>query len=248
MCSIALYTHMRRRFPLTREEKERKVIELSDKGMNIRQISKRVHMNFGDIGEITRKYSGDEYGIERSKKYSKHSQALELFQRGDTNLGIAIKLGLTYSETIEEHKQYMQLIGSDKFCEIYDEMKGDLESHISLYQELKMAGLSARDAIEGVRYARQLNLMKFEYYRLLNDLVRVKQEFYSVSYELEALKQEKSSLRNQVEVLKEMKDAIWNKMGILPRPEELSQTVRFRRRRFRHARAIGMPQEKGSTL
>jgi transposase len=41
---------MRRRFPLTREEKERKVIELSDKGMNIRQISKRVHMNFGDIG------------------------------------------------------------------------------------------------------------------------------------------------------------------------------------------------------
>jgi hypothetical protein len=57
-------------------------------------------------------------GIERSKKYTKYSQALELIQREDTNLGIAIKLGLTASETIEEHKQYMQLIGDDKFCEL----------------------------------------------------------------------------------------------------------------------------------
>jgi hypothetical protein len=208
----------------------------------------RVHMNFGDIGEIRSKHSGDEYAIERSKKYTKHSQALELFQRGDTNLGIAIKLGLTDSETIEEHKQYMRLIGADKFCELYDEMKGDLECHLLLYQELKMAGLYPRDAIDGLRYARQLNQMNFEYNRLLNDLERAKQEFYSVSYELEALKQEKNSLRNQVEVLKEAKDAIWNKIGMLPRPEELSQTARFRRRRFRHARAIGMPQEKGFTL
>jgi hypothetical protein len=95
---------------------------------------------------------------------------LELIQREDTNLGIAIKLGLTASETIEEHKQYMQLMGDDKFCELYDEMKGDLESHLLLYQELKMEGLSARDAIEGLRYARQLNQMNFEYNRLLNDL------------------------------------------------------------------------------
>jgi hypothetical protein len=56
----------------------------------------------------------------------------------------------------------MQLIGDDKFCELCDEMKGDLESQLLLYQELKMEGLSARDAIEGLRYARQLNQMNFE--------------------------------------------------------------------------------------
>jgi hypothetical protein len=239
---------MRRRRRLTREEKERKVIELSDKGMNIRQISKKVHMNFGDIGKITRKLSGDEYGIERSKKYSKHSQALELFQRGDTNLEVAIKLGLSDSETIEEQKQYMRLIGTDKFCEVYDEMKGDLGSHLLLYQELKKANLTARDAIEGIIYSRRIDQMNFEYNRLLNDLERAKQEFYSVSYELEELKREKNTVRNQVEVLKETNDAIWNKIGMLPRPEELSQTVRVRRRRFRHARAIGMPQKQQPTL
>jgi hypothetical protein len=39
-------------------------------------------MSFSNIREIRRKHSGDEYGIERSKKYSKLSQALELFQKG----------------------------------------------------------------------------------------------------------------------------------------------------------------------
>jgi len=239
---------MTRRFPLTREEKERKVIDLSDKGMNIRQISKRVHMNFNDIGEITRKHSGDEYGIERSKKYTKHSQALELFQRGDTNLGIAIKLGLTDSETIDEHKQYMRLIGADKFCEFYDEMKGDLEPYLLLYQELKMAGVSARDAIEGLKYARQLNQMNFEYDRCVKDLERMKQEIYYVSNELKALTQEKNSLRDQVEVLKEAKAGVWNEIDTIQRTREISPSVRTRRRRFRYARGIGMPQEKGSTL
>ena len=233
---------------MTREEKERKVIELSDKGMNIRQISKRVHMNFGDIGEITRKYSGDEYGIERSKKYTKHSQALELFQRGDTNLGIAIKLGLTDSETIEEHKQYMRLIGADKFCELHDEMKGDLESHLLLYQELKMAGVSAGDAIEGLRYARQLNQMNFAYDRCVNDLERIKQEIYYVSNELKALTQEKNSLRDQVEVLEEAKDGVWNEIDTIQRTREISPSVRTRRRGFRHAQAIGVPQKQQPTL
>lgn len=69
---------MRKRIPLTRAEKERKVIGLFEKGMNIREIAKRAHMSFTDIGNTTRKHSGDD-GLARSKKYSKHSQALQLF-------------------------------------------------------------------------------------------------------------------------------------------------------------------------
>lgn len=38
--------------PLTRDEKERKVKELYERGVNIRDISKRVHMSFGDSSEI----------------------------------------------------------------------------------------------------------------------------------------------------------------------------------------------------
>jgi hypothetical protein len=70
-------------------------------------------------------------------------------------------------------------------------VKDDLGSHLLLYQELKKANLSARDAIEGIKYARRMEQIKFEYNVLLNDMGRVKQETNSVLYELEALKREK---------------------------------------------------------
>jgi len=74
--------------PLTKEEKEKLVIQLYQQGKNIRDISREAHMSFTDIGEITRRYSGDDK--ERPKKLSKHSQALELFYLGYTNLAVAV--------------------------------------------------------------------------------------------------------------------------------------------------------------
>jgi hypothetical protein len=199
---------MTKKFPLTKEEKERKVIELNGKGMNIRDISKRVRMSFSDISQITRKQSGEQYGIEKSKKYSKHSQALELFHRGESNLGVAIKLGLTDSETMEEYKQYRRLIGNNKFCEIYDRIEGELDSYLLLYDELKNSNLSVPDAIEGVTLARQLNSMKLEYNSLWNESQKLKRENYYRWNLLEALKQDKNSVSLELEVMKEAKDAV----------------------------------------
>jgi hypothetical protein len=105
------------------KRKERKVIELYEKGMNIRQIAKRVHLSFGDIGKITRKHSGDESVSPNTKKFSKHSQALELFRTNHSNLEFAIRVGLTDSETEQEQKQYRRLINIDKFCQFYDALK-----------------------------------------------------------------------------------------------------------------------------
>jgi transposase len=86
---------------LTKEEKERKVIELLQKGANIREISKRVRISFTDIGKISRKVSGYPEPVERSGVYSKHSQALEMFRTGHSNLQVAIKVGLSDYETLK---------------------------------------------------------------------------------------------------------------------------------------------------
>lgn len=94
---------------LTKEEKERKVIELLQKGANIREISKRVHMSFTDIGKISRKITGYPEPAERSVAYSKHSTALELFRTGHSNLHVAIEVGLSDYETIEKQKQFRRL-------------------------------------------------------------------------------------------------------------------------------------------
>jgi len=236
---------MTKKIPLTKEEKERKVVELYEKGMNIRDISKRVRMSFSDISQITRKHSGDEYSIEKSKKYSKHSQALELFRRGESNLGVAINLGLTDFETIEEHKQYRRLIDNDKFCELYDRKEGELESLLLLYDELRNANLSARDAIEGVTYARKLNSMKLEYNALFNERQRLKEENYCAWNLLQALKQEKNSVSLKLEVMKEAKDAVWNGIdATIQRSQEVSPHMRIRRRRIRRQHPFDMFQEQ----
>ena len=234
---------MTNKFPLSRNGKERKVIELYEKGMNIRNIAKRVHMSFDDIGQITRKHSGDEHGIEKSKKFSKHSQALELFHNGESNLGVAIKLGLTDLETMEERKQYRHLIGDDRFCGLYDAMKGDLESYLSLHAELTDANLTAKDALEGLTYAKKLSFMKLEHGWLVNELQRLREEGYYAWKVLEALKQKKISVISELETLEEAKGAVSNEINLSIQPnQEVSATVRSRRRRIRRTQSLDVFQ------
>ena len=222
---------MRRKIPLTRQDKEKKVIELAEKGWNIRNISKKVHMSFGDIGEITRKQSGKEYGIEDSKKYSKHSQALELFRRGESNLSVAIKLGLSDSETIEEYMQFMRLAGFDRFCEHYNAMKDDMDSYVSLHIELKNANLTVREANEGLDNARHLDFLKSEcgrYHSELQDIIQQKDYALGV---LDMLRQQRDSLIYELKVLNQSKDAVLNQRGLSPQPGSAMPSSKRRVRR-----------------
>lgn len=219
---------MRSRIPLTREEKERKVIELYRKGMNIRDISKRAHMSFGDIGGITRKLSGDDK-LERAKKYSTHSQALELFQKGYSLLEVAKKLDLTYSQTVGEYNQYMSLIGFDKFAEFYNERRGDLASYISLDQQLRMAGISAKDAIEGISFARQLDEMRIQYNDLWSQAEQLRQEHTNLSGIMLILRQERDSVINEIEASEKLRNDQSSNIGTLqPITETAPKKIRRR--------------------
>lgn len=217
---------------MTREEKEKEVIELYKQGVNTRKIAKRVHMSFGDIGRITRKFSGDDI-LEGLKKHSPHSQALELFQRGYSLLEVAKKLDLTYSQTIEEYNQYMRLIGSDKFVEFYIERQGDLASYVSIGQQLKMAGINVTDAIEGVRLAGQLGQMKIEYNGLWTEKQRLITEIDSLSNQVIVLIQEKNSITKEVETLKEVRYVIRNEVPMLSDNNEMPPTMKTPKKRHR---------------
>ena len=239
---------MTNKFPLSRNSKERKVIELYEKGMNIRNIAKRVHLSFGDIGQITRKHSGDEQSIEKSKKYSKHSQALELFHNGESILGVATKLGLTDLEAMAEQKQYRRLIGDDRFCGLYDATKGDLGPYRLLHAELTNANLTAKDAIEGLTYSRKLNFMKSECAWLTNELQRLRLEGYYAWDVLNSLNQRKITVIDELETLDETKDSILNEINnSIQQNQELLSTVGSKRRKIRHTQSFDMIETQGPT-
>ena len=56
---------------LNRTEKEQRVIELYQQGKNIREIAQEVHMSFGDIGAIERKFKGLQDDDGKSKEQDK---------------------------------------------------------------------------------------------------------------------------------------------------------------------------------
>jgi hypothetical protein len=67
---------------LTRQEKERLVIELYNQGKTIGDIAKEIRMSFRDIGAILRKASGDKeenQDNEQPSLLSPSTQAYRLF-------------------------------------------------------------------------------------------------------------------------------------------------------------------------
>jgi len=141
-------------------------------------------MSFTDIGEITRRYAGDDN--ERPKKLSKHSQALELFYHGYSNLAVAVKLGLTAAETMDEQKQYRILIRADKFCKVYDALKGEISSFVTLYHKIKDEGLTIEQVIEATKYARDLQVIKDVQDAAWNGLQILKEESETTDYPIRA--------------------------------------------------------------
>lgn len=120
----------------------------------------------------------------------------------------------------------------DKFCEFYDVMKGELESYLLLYNELVQSNLSARDAIEGLRYARSLERMKYDYVNLQNKLQQLRDESFHIWGVLQRLKQEREFASNELGSLKRLDNKNWNE-GYLSsqRNEGIHFTGRRRLRR-----------------
>jgi DNA-binding NarL/FixJ family response regulator len=85
---------------LTRQEKERLVIELYNQGKTIRDVAKELRMSFRDIGAILKK-SGEkeEEKEEKQSLLSPSTQAYRLFSKGKAPIEVAIALNLSESET-----------------------------------------------------------------------------------------------------------------------------------------------------
>ena len=78
---------------LTRQEKERLVIDLYSQGKTIRDIAKELRMSFRDIGAILKKASGEKkenQGKEQSLLLSPSTHAYQLFSKGKTPIEVAI--------------------------------------------------------------------------------------------------------------------------------------------------------------
>ena len=147
---------------LTRQEKERLVIDLYNQGKTIREISKEARMSFRDIGTILKKASGEmeEKQDMECPLSSTSTQACRLFSKGKTPIDVAIALNLSEVETTKYYEEYLNLKQMHGLKMIYEEI-GDDVVHF-----LKLCKLS-RDAHMKPEHVVRLLQMSNEYLPLL---------------------------------------------------------------------------------
>jgi hypothetical protein len=124
---------------LTRQERERLVLDLYNQGNTIRQIAKETRMSFRDIGVILNKAveektegskERDDAGKnqpEEEQNLSLPAQAYKLFSDRKTPLEVAIELNVGESEVTKFYREYWKLKQLHNLNMVYEELRGDIE-------------------------------------------------------------------------------------------------------------------------
>jgi hypothetical protein len=173
---------------LTRQEKERLVIDLYNQGKTIREISKEVRISFRDIGAILRKESGEEQNERQS--LSSSTRAYLLFSEGKAPIEVAIELDLGEFETTKYYEEYLNLKQMHELRMVYEEIGPDVMHFLELYKLSKDAHMKPEHVVNLLQMSNALPLLEQKYRKLRKEIDH-----------LEFQKQKSIDLGNHVEVL-----------------------------------------------
>src|SRR5205085_6563990 len=125
---------------LTREEKERFVLELYNQGKSTREIAEEARMSFRDIGRIIDKKEKEKEAKQGEARQTMLStQAYNLFLQGKTPVQVAIALNIREPEATQYYKEYWKLVQLHSLNWVYEQVKDDIRYFVKLYISAKVA-------------------------------------------------------------------------------------------------------------
>src|ERR671918_641840 len=168
---------------MTRQERERLVLNLYNQGKTIREIAKEVRMSFRDIGVILNKVieekdkelkeEQDNIDSEKNQEQqlSLSTQAYKLFSEHKTPLEVAIVLNLKESEATKFYKEYWKLKQLHDINMVYEETKGHIEPFLKLHKLAKRKGMGVKQVVNLLQIANNdLPAVEKRYKRLRNEI------------------------------------------------------------------------------
>ena len=168
---------------LTRQEKERLVLELYSQGKTYREISKEARISLRDIGVILNKVMEEktkgEEGIKQQENDEKNqeqqlslsAQAYKLFSEGKTPIQVAIELNLSESEATKFCREYWKLKQLHNLNTVYEKIKDDIELFLRLYRLSKAKGMGLKQVVNLLAIANNdLPALKERFKSLRNDV------------------------------------------------------------------------------
>jgi len=130
---------------LTREEKEKLVLDLYSEGKSTREIAQIAHMSFRDIGVIIDKKEKEKEAREgQVQQITQSTQAYKLFSEGKSPEEVATALNLRQPQVTELYTEHWKLNGLYVLHQIYEEIKGEIGYFVNLYRLAKAAGMNVQ--------------------------------------------------------------------------------------------------------
>src|SRR5215212_1623640 len=213
---------------LTRQEKERLVIDLYSQGKTIRDIAKELRISFRDIGTILKKASGEKEENQnkgQSSLLSPSTQAYRLFSKGKNLIETAIALDLSESETTKFYEEYLNLNQMHDLRMIHEELGDDIVHFLKLYKLSKDAYMKPEQVVN-------LLQMSNEYLPLLEQKhKRLKKDIDSLESEKQKLKNLGNQIRISTKILDEYRQEIKNLQRKKIRLEILMNSGRYEKLR-----------------
>jgi hypothetical protein len=186
---------------LTRQQRERLVLDLYNQGKNTREIAEEARMSFSAIGAILKKAEQEnETSKEQTEKMSQAAQAYKLFSAGKSPVEVAIALNLRQAEVTEFYKEYWILEHQYDLSQIYEEIKDDIGSFVKLYKLSKTAGMNAQHIVKLLAIANNhLPSVESRYQELKREEASIKAGNQNSAKIYQELSDQISDLRNTSE-------------------------------------------------
>ena len=179
---------------LTRQERERLVIDLYNQGKTYREISKEARISPRDIGVILNKIieenkeakgqQDNNTDTEKNQEQEKQQhpslsiQAYKLFSEGKSPLEIAVELNVGESEATKFYREYWKLKQLHNLNTVYEETKDDITSFLKLYKLTKAKRMGVQQVVDVLAIAN-------------NDLPAIEERFKSLSNDVSMLQSQK---------------------------------------------------------
>jgi hypothetical protein len=134
---------------LTREEKERLVLDLLNKCTPIREIATRAGLSFREIGAIKKKEMMKKEAKEKQAQQTFAStRAYDLFLQGNTPVQVAIALNIREPEATQYYKEYWKLRQYHSLNWAYEQVKDDIGYFVKLYISAKVVRMDVEQVVK----------------------------------------------------------------------------------------------------
>jgi DNA-binding CsgD family transcriptional regulator len=176
---------------MSREEKERRIIDLYSQGKTTREIIKELRVSSNYVSAVLKKEEEKNNSIVTNNQQQSSSElatkAYELFSKGKRPVEVAIALNIRQSDVTKYCREYWRLRGLHRLNLIYKETNGKVWPFWKLYRQLiKQRGMS----IENVMNDIDISIHKLPYMESL---------YKQVTNEVDNLQRIRQGLVNDIE-------------------------------------------------